>query len=155
MSISANTAARLEGIAASYVKDLECMDEAQIMESAGGSARKPVDFTFEAGLINLRIAARIRGQEPPAEPEGEEWWTAPDELRSKAAITEYIKSSCKAVADAITGMSDEEVTQEVKVGENMRPIYALATFAAMHTMYHDAQLNFIQSLNGDLKLHWG
>jgi hypothetical protein len=35
-----------------------------------------------------------------------------------------------------------------------RPAYALVFFVSMHTMYHDAQLNFIQCLAGDGQMHW-
>jgi len=27
-------------------------------------------------------------------------------------------------------------------------------FIGMHNMYHDAQLNYVQELNGDLEMHW-
>jgi hypothetical protein len=34
------------------------------------------------------------------------------------------------------------------------PIYELVFFAAMHNMYHDAQLNYVQQLYGDMDVHW-
>jgi hypothetical protein len=32
--------------------------------------------------------------------------------------------------------------------------FALAHLASIHMMYHDGQLNYIQSLHGDGEIHW-
>jgi len=137
-----------------YAKDLEALTEEQILNSAGGSARKPVDFTYEVGLINRQVAARLRGDEPPASPEGDDWWIAPDELRSKAAIAAYIAEGCKEIIDAAGALPADEIGKMIGSPGRERPAYALVQFASMHTMYHDAQLNFIQSLSGDATMHW-
>ena len=39
-------------------------------------------------------------------------------------------------------------------GVGTRPIYQIVIGAAKHTFYHDAQLNFIQQLTGDMEVHW-
>jgi len=144
----------MESAASFYSKDLEALPEEQILNSAGGSARKPVDFTYEVGLINRQVAARLRGDEPPASPEGDDWWVAPEELRSKAAIAAYIAEGCQEIIAAACALPAEEIGKMIGSPGRERPAYALVQFASMHTMYHDAQLNFIQSLSGDSKMHW-
>src|SRR5947207_611201 len=129
-----------------YASDLEALSEEQILGCAGGAARKPVDFTYEVALINLRIAARLRGTEPPASPEGDDWWMAPAELQSKTAIIDYMKQSSAELLAAAESIPEEESGKMVGTPRNERPAFGLANFAAMHTMYHDAQLNFVQSL---------
>jgi hypothetical protein len=143
----------LKSAADHYVKDLQVMSDEEVLQSVGGSARKPVDFSFEVGLINLRIAARLRGEEPPPTPDGE-WWEAPAELRTKVAITEYLKTSCETLAIAASKLSDDEIEKPIGAPGHEQPALMMINFAAMHTMYHDAQLNFIQSLKGDLEVHW-
>jgi len=133
-----------------YLADLDAMTDEEIMGCAGGSARKPVDFTFEIALLNARMAARIRGEELPPEP-AEEWWTAPDEYQSKTLITDYLKSSTEELLAALKAIPEEDGARLV----GSRPAFAAANFAGMHMMYHCAQLNFIQSLHGDMKMHWG
>jgi hypothetical protein len=137
-----------------YLRDLEVLSEEQLLTSAGGSARTAVDFTFETAMVNLRIAARLRNQEPPAEPEGE-WWVAPEELQSKSAIIQYFKDAGEDLLGAAQAIPEEEGGKLVGAPGSERPAFALVQFASMHTMYHDAQLNFIQSLSGDLAMHWG
>ena len=137
-----------------YVKDLEALSEDQILLPAAGNARAAVDFTFETAFINRQIAARLRGDEPIADTGGDEWVVAPEELRSKLAIIKYASESFADLLDSARGVTEEEAGKMVGSAGRERPAFALANFAAMHTMYHDAQLNFIQSLNGDLKMHW-
>jgi len=137
-----------------YARDLEAMTEEQILGCAGGVARKAVDFTYEVGLINHRIAARLRGNEPPAWPATEGFVSAPTELHSKSAITEYISGACADLLDAAKAIPEADGGKLVGPAERQEPAYAMVSFAAMHTMYHDAQLNFIQSLDGDGEVHW-
>lgn len=144
----------IEQATAFYHKDLEALSEEQILNCPGGSARKPIDFTYEVALINRRIAARLIGAEPPAAPEGDDWWIAPDEIRSKEGILAYMAESSAALLEAARSLSEEEASKMVGTPGSERPAFALANFAAMHTMYHDAQLNFVQSLAGDLAMHW-
>ncbi len=144
----------LEQAANFYGRDLEALSEEQILASAGGSARKAVDFTYEVALVNRRIAARLRRTEPPPDPEGDDWWVAPEELRSKAAIAQFIQAACDDLLEAARAVPEEDSDGLFGSPGNERPAFALVNFAAMHTMYHDAQLNYIQSLGGDLKMHW-
>ena len=148
-------AAGMESAAKNYLGDLEAMSEAQILESAGGTARSAVDFTFETAIINKRIAARLNGVEPPAMPEGEGWTVAPEELRSKSAIAEYMKSACDELIAVAKTKSEEDGAQLMPLFGGEKPTFYAVNFAAMHTMYHCAQLNFIQSLAGDMEVHWG
>jgi hypothetical protein len=143
----------IEQAASFYCRDLEALSEEQILASVNG-ARKPVDFTYEVALINRRIAARFCGAEPPPSPEGDAWWVAPEELQSKQAIIAYMRSACDELLSAANSIPEEESGRMVGAPGSERPAFALANLAAMHTMYHDAQLNFIQSMNGDMAMHW-
>jgi len=133
-----------------YLADLAVMTEDQVMSSAGGAARKAVDFTYEVALLNERMAARIRGEELPPEPT-EDWWCAPEELRSKALISDYLKKTTEDLLTELRAIPEEDCARLI----GKRPAYAAAHFAGLHMMYHAAQLNFIQALGGDDKMHWG
>jgi hypothetical protein len=137
-----------------YAKDLEAMTEEQILGCAGGVARKPVDFTYEVALINRRVACRLREVDPPAWPQTDSFVTAPEELLSKQAISDYMAASSADLLAAMTAIPDEQADKLVGPEGKQEPAYAMANFATMHTMYHDAQLNFIQSLDGDGGMHW-
>lgn len=143
-----------ESAANFYCRDLEALTEDQILCCAGGSARCPVNFTYEVAFINRQVAARLAGVEPTPSPEGDEWVVAPEELRSKEAISAYMRSACDEVLAAAKAVPEDEIGKMIGSPGRERPAYAIVNFAAMHTMYHDAQLNFIQCLGGDSSMHW-
>lgn len=103
----------MESATTNYGKDLEAMSEEQLLTSAGGAARIPVDFTYEVALINRRIAARLSGNEPPAMPDGDEWIVAPVEFRNKEAISAYMSSACQELLDAGKSLSEEDSSKMV------------------------------------------
>jgi hypothetical protein len=144
-----------ENATTNYVKDLEALTDDQILQSAGGSARPAVDFTYEVAIINARVGARIAGVEPPEFPSAEGWVNAPDEYRTKAAIIEFFQSTNASVLEAAKALTEEDGNRLIPFYTGDRPIYSVLGFVTMHTAYHDAQLNFIQSLAGDLSMHWG
>jgi hypothetical protein len=128
--------------------------ENAFLRSAGGSTRKPVDFTYEVAFLNRQIAARLRGEEPQPSPEGDEWMVAPEELQSKSAIADYLRAGCEEVIAAAKAIPEQDEGKLVGRPGTERPAYALVFFTSMHTMYHDAQLNYIQCLAGDSTMHW-
>lgn len=142
----------LEHATSNYCKDLATLTEEQFLQSVGGSARAVVDFTYEVAAVNRRIAKRMAGESVP--PANDGWIVAPDELRSKEALTAYLRESSQMVIDAAKTFSPEEAMTVVGPEGFARPIFAWVFFAATHTGYHDAQINFIQSLSGDLEVHW-
>jgi hypothetical protein len=143
----------MESAARNYRKDLEAMTEEQVVGSVGGGARRVVDFTYEVALLNRDAAARIMGIEQPVTPEGEEWWVAPAELQSKQAIYDFMVECCSELIDAAKA-NIETWDKNIGLEGKIRPAYDLVNFSMMHTMYHCAQLNYIQSLASDMKMHW-
>ncbi len=100
-------------------------------------------------------------------------WTA-DAMRGKAntddaAYMESRKSECPTPAEgqaalkeasaefanAMAAASDEALSQTVTPPWKMdAPLFAIAHIAVSHIWYHDGQLNYIQCLLGDEKIHW-
>lgn len=137
-----------------YIDDLNAMGEDQLTTCPGGCARTPADFTHEVTFINRRIAKRLNGQDPgPFEFKG--WMTAPDEMRTKAAAVKEFQESAKEIEDALANIPEEEMLRKIETPSGETSPYDLVTFCAMHIIYHDAQLNYIQSLGGDAEMHWG
>ena len=154
MSPMENAIAAVEQTTAFYIKDLEVRTDEQLMQSAGGTARKAIDFSYEVGEVLLAFVARLKGLEPTPSPSGDDWAVAPEELKSKTAIIEYITTAANELVATAKAIPADEIDKLVGAPGRQRPAWALVQFGATHTMYHDAQLNFIQSLNGDIKMHW-
>ena len=140
----------MERASANYLKDLDAMSEEQILASPGGSARKAVDFTYEVGYINRRIAARMTKTDGPPAFEGDGWMEAPAELQSKAAIIAYMSESSEVILAAGRAITEEAAVEIVGPDGMSRPLYAWLNFAAFPSGISPvgfAQAGVVQSAN--------
>lgn len=126
-----------------YLADFDALAEDHLLSSPGGSARSGIDFSYEVYVVNERILSRVLGQEPGAWPY-EGWVSAPDDKRTKADVHALMQASFDALLAAWDALSDQEAEERVKQ----------MLFASLHANYHSAQLNYIQSLHGDMEVHW-
>lgn len=135
-----------------FLQDLDALSHEDLGKSWGAGSRCAYDFAYEVAIINRRVADRLRGVDPGPMPWafGKEWLKAPTEYRDKDKVGELLATGKQAILDAL----GEDPSRPVAVGESVQPAYQLALFAAYHTTYHDAQLNFIQQLAGDMAVHW-
>ena len=144
---------RLEFAKSAYVGDLQAMDEEHLTTSMGGSARTPADFTYEVVFLNLRISKRLRGEDPgPYEFKG--WMKAPEEFAKKDRIIEQFSASVDEVLNALRKVPEDEMSTKIETPTGDTNVVDLASLAATHISYHDAQLNYIQTMNGDEEMHW-
>lgn len=136
-----------------YVNDLHHLSTEQLDQSPGGSARKGADFSFEVAIVNQRIAARVRGENKGPWPY-EGWVTAPDGSRSQEALIALVRDSVDEVINALEGIDEEMLFAPITSGGQETTLFKAASMCAVHTSYHDAQLNYIQSILGDMEIHW-
>jgi len=150
---AAELAAWTRQVADMYVKDLNALPEGAFSQPIGGKCRTPQDFTCEVAGFCKMMAARLNGEtyESPS-PEAIQAYTAMIDTADKAA--EEVRSSADALATALTSNPD-------RLGEPITPpwggsmsAFQMATIAANHILYHDGQLNLIQSYHGDDQMHW-
>jgi hypothetical protein len=136
-----------------YVKDLECMSEEDLARSPGGVARAGFDYTYEVALINNRFASRLCGEPVDKLPEG--WITAPETHRNKQAAIDGIKISTDRFLSAFKAVPDEDLLKTIVLENGTATALEYAMICTYHMGYHDAQLNQMQAIQGDPKVHWG
>lgn len=152
-SVKESLAELIENAGKDYVKDLESLTTEQLAASLGGSARRGADFTYEVAVVNHRVAARLRGEDPGPWP-FESWAVAPEDGATQEALIESVKASTADAADALRSVDDEDLFAPLMLGESETTKFRLAAMVLVHLSYHDGQLNYIQSLNGDGEIHW-
>lgn len=153
MNITEHLVKRIQDCCTDYLNDLRAMDHALLDRSPGGVARSPYDFTYEIVFINKRIAKRLRGEDPgPYKFEG--WMSAPAEFRNKEHCIAEVESSTEEVVAALSKVGDADLEREIALPTGSTSPLQLANMAASHLNYHDAQLNYIQAINGDGEMHW-
>ncbi len=137
-----------------YVNDLEALTHEQLDKSPGGKARAGYDFTHEVIVVNNRIACQLKGEDPGPWPFEDDWAVCPDSDRNKETVISQVKESSEAIVAAIDQVPDEKFNEKFKLGERETSYSGMVGMAGMHLMYHAAQLNYIQSMEGDLEVHW-
>jgi hypothetical protein len=77
------------------------------------------------------------------------------EFAVKSVAIARLSEATEALTGAIASASDDTLNQVVTPPWGMpAPLYICAQVAASHIWYHDGQLNYIQCLLGDDKVHW-
>lgn len=137
-----------------YCSDLKAMSHEQLTKSPGGCARSPQMFTAEViGLMKFNIQV-LNGEEPTVS-EGDATKEEAAKLDSGEKMIAALQETSKQLADAINGAKDEIWGKVVTPPWQIPcPVIALTTITVNHIWYHDGQLNLIQCLNGDEKMHW-
>ncbi len=134
-----------------FVQDLQALGEENLGKSWFGT-RTAYDLAYEVGLVNRWMASCCREVNPGPWPWefGKEWLKAPAEFQNREAVIKHIQESGQEFLDSV----GPDIEKVVHIAEEARPIYQLVLGATKHTFYHDAQLNFIQELTGDMAVHW-
>lgn len=138
-----------------YTKDLEVLDEADLTAVPAGKARTIKDFTYEVIVVNEQIRCMFMGEEPPAWPaDDESWVTAPAEYSTKAQLIAAMKEGADKVLASYDSLGEEGAMAMKETQRGPRNAVQRMLFMQMHVMYHAAQINYFQSMKGDLAMHW-
>lgn len=143
----------IRGASKRYCEDLGAMDEAHLREKPCGTGRAALDFTYETAFVNRMIADRIGGRTPAEWPWGDEWATAPEGYGKEQGIAD-LQASADAIVAELEKVESEKMAERFEVDGRPTSVFERANFAALHMMYHDAQLNYCQAMKGDLEMHW-
>jgi hypothetical protein len=149
VDLKAHLTMQLNQTLALYKKDVGACTEEQLGTPFNETTRTAYDFLYECEYVNRRMTQRITGEEPtPAPWTG--WAVAPEEWRNReTAIAKFEASVNDLLAAAL-----EDPEKEIILPDEVTTPFALALFADMHSMYHLGQIDYIQTLHGDTKMHW-
>ena len=144
----------LGGLTGMYTADIRAIPDDQWNATHGGCSKSACDLTADAIAMLVWTTEALQGNVI----EGEDSY-----------LTEQIKSECStrdgacaklaaasgAFSAALASASDDALNSLVTPPWKMdAPLFTLAQIAVSHLWYHDGQLNYIQCLLGDDKIHW-
>ena len=137
------------------VNDLKAIPEDKQSECPGGCARTPLSLVVECAYLNGMIADYLQtGEMNRMPPDQREAHFASFDTQEKALA--YLEQETQRYI-AVVETLDESTLGEVSDQPLGRPMsrFAVAELPSIHMMYHDGQLNYIQTLYGDSEMHWG
>lgn len=137
-----------------YTADINAIPDDKWSVSPGGVARCPGDLTADTvALLNWTTEA-LKGNVMPV---GEEYMNdqVKENCDTKAKGAAALASAATNFQAALAGAEDGALNASVMAPWGMEaPLFTLAHIAVSHVWYHDGQLNLIQCLLGDDKVHW-
>lgn len=142
----------LNAVTGMTVADINAIPDDKWSETHGGCSR-PCGMMLADTVTMLKwTTGALKGEESDAythmEALGE---TYADKATAVAGLTD----ASAALGAALGEASDEVLNSSVPAPWGMpTPIFMLAQIAANHIWYHDGQLNYVQTLLGDDKVHW-
>jgi hypothetical protein len=138
-----------------FVKDIKAIPEDKLNVPPGAGGRSPLHIAAECAVVNQRVAGYLRGEEiPRPSPEEREALLCSFDTREKVLAfleegTQTLLKTLEELDENTLGDSDEEFFKGMPMNR-----FSVAQLPAMHMMYHDGQVNYIQTLCGDDKMHW-
>ena len=137
-----------------FTKDLDATSEELLASSQDGKARSILAFTAEIVGFNHMVASVLKG-EAAAMPSDEERAAFTASISNREAAKAAFEGSIGALTSAIRGVEEDDWMTTIMAPWGMEATKAnLAGWGAIHTAYHDGQMNLIQLLNGDNAVHW-
>ena len=142
----------LQGLVGMFSADINAIPEDKWNATFGGCTKPASDLTADAVSLLVWTAEALKGNVMGGG-EGNAEVTA--ECATKQGAIARLQSSSHELATAFTAASDDTLNGVVAAPWGMEaPLYMITQIALSHIWYHDGQLNYIQCLLGDDKIHW-
>lgn len=140
------------GLADMYAKDIRALPEDKWTATFGGCTRPASDLTADALSLMQWTTAKMKGEEADHMAMME---ALGPKCADKASAEAELHATVGAFGEALRAASDDTLNAEVMPAWQMpAPLFIIANIAVSHLWYHDGQLNYIQALLGDDKVHW-
>jgi hypothetical protein len=136
----------------SFIQDIEALPEDALSSSPGGAARSPSAIIAECAGFARMVRANLLGE--THERPGEEAEAAAMAGMTKEAALSMVRDASDALLETWNGLPSEDLSKMVPgFGEDL-PAYVMVGYVSQHFAYHDGQLNYVQAMRGDDKMHW-
>ncbi len=137
-----------------YLRDFDATADDVLSAKFNDRGRSPINVTVEVTGFNYLVAKMLKGEkaEMPNAQEREEFAA---KLNTREAAKAAFEDSVKVVTEAAATLTDAEWAEKLMApwGREISKAH-MANWLSFHAMYHDGQINYVQTLHGDEEMHW-
>ncbi|HZH97719.1 MAG TPA: DinB family protein [Fimbriimonadaceae bacterium] len=135
-------------------KDIRAIPADKWTSSFGGCTRPANELVADAIWLLNWCTGALRGEATATE-ENDGMKQIAAQLTDADTACAQLGEAAQAFAAALKAADDDRLNSMVTAPWQMSaPLFMLAQIAVSHIWYHDGQLNYIQCLLGDEKVHW-
>lgn len=135
------------------LKDFNCLTPEQQVTSPAKGGRTAVDILAECAMVNGIIAYHVANSKEGLQTVEEIKASQAGKDTPEAAVA-YLNEQTDILKTTIQSLDPDTLEDKMSPFGFEATRYFMAEFGGVHMCYHDGQLNYIQSLNGDDKVHW-
>jgi hypothetical protein len=142
----------LQMVTGMTVADIKAIPDDKWNECYGGCARCANELIGDT-VANLKwTAGAVKGVESGAYDQMADY---NEKCKDKQTAISLLTEASAELADALNAASDEHLNSTTMAPwQAPTPVFTLAMISVNHIWYHDGQLNYIQGMLGDEKVHW-
>lgn len=143
----------LKGLVGMTIADIKAIPDDKWTATFGGCTRPANEIMADATNLLLWTTAALKGEQSEG---GEDYnRDLASQIATKDAAIATFGKAAEEFEAALNAATIERLTTVVTPPWQMpAPLFGLAQIAVSHIWYHDGQLNYIQCLLGDEKIHW-
>lgn len=140
----------LNGLTGMFTADINAIPDDKWNVNFGGCTRPASELTADALSLLDWVTKVLEGNKDAEYNEG-----IKDDCATKSGAIAKLHSLSEGFGKALVAASDEALGETIMPPWQMEaPLFMIAQIAVSHIWYHDGQLNYIQCLLGDDKVHW-
>lgn len=152
LNLNAHLQGMIERFSGYLLSDLMALEEQTAAKASGKETRSAIKTVAHCAAFYRMIAAILEtGQRPEISDEQRQAFLDSVTTREQASIA--FTAAKDALMYAIDGYPVDRWDEDLPGFLGPKTLNA-ATFAIIHTMYHDGQLNHVHLLEGDADMHW-
>jgi hypothetical protein len=144
----------LNGVTSMFAADINAIPDDKWTATFGGCTR-PVNMLAADAISLLNWCTEALKGNVISTFEEDGMAKLANEIATKGAAIAKLNEASQGLAAALAEASDETLNNVVTPPWQMpAPLFMIAQIAVSHIWYHDGQLNYVQCLLGDDKMHW-
>jgi len=144
----------LTGLTGMFTADINAIPDDKWTATMGGCTRSANALVADAVSLLIWTTEALKGK-VTQDTDGSIMKQLTEEFATKGVAVARLAETTQAFNEALSEASDETLNSTINTPWQMpAPLYMIAQIAVSHVWYHDGQLNYIQCLLGDDKIHW-